>query len=209
MKTFRYFVLFASLLASANFLQADTLGVATSSDGVFYDTGVWTLGYSFLVNTEITVTALAVFDSGADGLNVRHDVGIWNASGTLLGSTTVAAGAADPILDGYRYSSIPDLALAAGNIYYVGSVNGYDGDGWLQDPSSLVAAPEITYLSRQYQFSSGSLVFPSLAGSGSTGYFGGNFLFTDETTNVPEPSSLILLGTGLAGIGLATWRKRK
>lgn len=170
MKGSMRFVLFAVMLASASFLYADTLGVTTSTDTVYVNTGTWTLGYSFQVNTAITVTALAVFDADADGLNVSHDVGIWNASGNLLASTTVAAGAVDPILGGYRYAAISGLPLTAGNIYYVGAVNGMDNDGWLQDPSVLVAAPEITYLSRQYESSGGSLVFPDQSGSGNTRY---------------------------------------
>ena len=66
-------------------------------------------------------------------------------------------------------SAISGVSLTAGNVYYVGSVNGIDNDGWMQDPSVLIAAPQITYLSRQFEFSSGGLVFPDLAGSGTHG----------------------------------------
>lgn len=149
------------------------------------------------------MTALAVFDAGSDGLNVSHAVGIWDASGNLLASTTVPAGTVAPIMGGYRYESISGLALTAGDVYYVGSVNGVDNDGWLQDPSVLTAAPEITYLSRRYEVSGGGLVFPDLAGSGTTGYFGGNFLFASGTAT-PEPGTLLMLGSGLlATVGAA------
>jgi len=198
-------ILLAGLLASASLLSAGTLGVATSNDNVFVNTGTWTLGYSFLVNSAITVTGLGVFDDNSDGLNVSHDVGLWDANGNLLASTTVGAGTVAPLNGFYRMASISGVSLTAGNIYYVGSVNGIDNDGWLQDPSSLVAAPEITYLSRQYEFSGGGLVFPDLVGSGSTGYFGGNFEF--GTSTVPEPGSLLMLGSGVLAVAGAFRRK--
>ncbi len=193
------------LIASASLLSAGTLGVTTSNDNVFSNTGTWTLGYSFLVNSSITVTGLGVFDAGSDGLNVSHDVGLWDAAGNLLASTTVAAGTVAPLNGFYRMATISGVGLTAGNVYYVGSVNGIDNDGWMQDPSTLIAAPQITYLSRQYEFSSGGLVFPDLVGSGSTGYFGGNFEFGTSTT--PEPGTMLMLGSGVLAAAGALRRK--
>ncbi len=198
-------LLLAVLIASASFVYAATLGVTTSNDNVFMNTGTWTLGYSFMVNSQITVTGLGVFDDNSDGLNVSHDVGLWDSSGNLLTWTTVGAGTVAPLNGYYRMATISGYTLTAGNIYYVGSVNGIDNDGWLQDPSTLVAAPQITYLSRQYEFSGGGLVFPDLAGSGTTGYFGGNFEF--GTSSVPEPGSLLMLGSGVLAAAGALRRK--
>ncbi len=191
------------LISSASLLQADTLGVSVVPDQVFVNTGLWTLGYSFLVNTSINVTGLGVYDVNGDGLNVSHAVGIWDSNGNLLASTTVAAGSVAPLDGGFRFSSISTLALTAGSIYFVGSVNGLDDDGWLQDPLSITAASEITYLSRQYQVSGGGLVFPDLVGSGKTGYFGANF----EFNAIPEPGTLVRLGSGLIGLAGAVRRR--
>jgi hypothetical protein len=198
----------AVLVASANFLHADSLGLATNSDGNhFMNEGTFTLGYSFQVNTAISVTALAVYDAGSDGLNVSHEVGIWDATGNLLASTSVAAGTVAPIRGDYRYATIPDLPLTAGNIYYVGSVNGMDNDPFMLDPSSFLPAPGITYLSRRFENSGGGLVFPDLAGGGgNTGFFGGNFLFVDSAAT-PEPSTLLMFSSGV--MGLAGLLRRK
>ncbi|MBI2680885.1 MAG: PEP-CTERM sorting domain-containing protein [Candidatus Solibacter usitatus] len=40
-------------------------------------------------------------------------------------------------------------------------------------------------------------------------YAGDSQLPADGTSPVPEPGSIILLGTAAAGIGYAAWRKRK
>lgn len=205
MKISLRFVLLAVMIASASFLYAGTLGVTTSNTGSFgLNTGTWTLGYSFQVNSPITVTGLGVFDANSDGLNVSHAVGLWDSVGNLLASTTVPAGTVAPLNSFYRMETISGVSLTAGNIYYVGSVNGIDNDGWLQDPTTLIAAPEITYLSRRFEFSSGGLVFPDLAGSGTTGYFGGNFEFG---TSTPEPTSLLMFGSGILAAAGALRRK--
>lgn len=198
-------ILLALLLAAASLLSAQTLGVTTSDDGIHVNTGTWTLGYSFLVNSPITVTGLGVLDHNADGLNVSHAVGLWDANGNLLASTTVPAGTVAPLNGFYRMELISGVSLTAGDIYYVGSVNGIDNDEWLQDPSVLTAAPQITYLSRRFEFSNGGLVFPDLAGSGNTGYFGGNFEF--GTVATPEPGSLLMLGSGVLAAAGALRRK--
>jgi hypothetical protein len=194
------------LFAVATVAQAATVGVTVSGGDVF-NNGTWTLGYSFLVNTSINVTSLGVYDNGGDGLLVSHDVGLWDSSGNLLASTTVAAGTAAPLDSGFRFSSISSVALSAGSTYYVGAVIGFD-DPWLQDPT-VTSAPEITYVSRQYEASSGSLVFPDLAGSGTTGYFGGNFQFGAATSQVPEPSTWALAIGALAGLSTLKRRRRQ
>lgn len=202
MKVFAQCVLGVVVLAACSLMNAGTLGVATTPDpaNVFVNTGIWTLGYSFQVETSIYAVALGVYDHNSDGLNVSHDVGLWDSSENLLASTTVGAGTVGSLNAGYRFSSIAPLLLAAGSVYYVGSVNGEDSDEWLQDPATLVAAPEITYLSRRYESSGGGLVFPAQAGSGTTGYFGGNFEF--EATNVPEPWTIALTAIGFVALGL-------
>ncbi len=179
-----------------NTAAASNIGVTVSDDGAFSNTGVWTLGYSFKADSAISVIGLGAYDHLGDGLNVEHAVGLWDARGNLLASATVPAGSGASMINNFRFVSIPTVTLNANDLYYVGAVYGYDNDAWLQDPTTLVPGPGITYDSRRYASSGGSLVFPNLAGSGNTGYFGGNF----EYTAVPLPPAILLLGSGLMGL---------
>jgi hypothetical protein len=184
---------------------ADTIALTTTPGLQVNNNGDWVLGYSFTVNTSIDVTSLGVYDYQADGLSGSHDVGLWTSSGALLASTTVPAGTGAILDSSFRFTSITAVPLTAGETYYVGATKTYaDGDIWLPDPLSLVAAPEITYVGRQYEFYSGTLVFPGLSGSSATGYFGGNFQFS----SVPEPSTIVLAALGVVSLGLVAVRKK-
>jgi len=188
--------------------QAATIGVATTPDPTEeFTNGAFVLGYSFTVNSPISVTLLGVYDDSGHPLITSHDVGLWDSSGTLLASTTVPAGVPAILDQDYAFAPIGSVALTVGGTYTVGATVPLSSgnDIWLQDPLSLAAAPEITYGARQYTFYSGTLIEPTLSGSGTTGYFGGNFAFGPVA--VPEPSALTLLGFGLVAIGF-TWRRR-
>src|SRR6476660_2949748 len=59
--------------------------------------GPFTLGWEFDANAAVTIRALGVFDDNQDGLGQSHEVGLFNGTGTLLASATVASGTVDPL----------------------------------------------------------------------------------------------------------------
>lgn len=167
--------------------RANAAAIGFSSTAV--NTGTFSVGFEFDVLTPIEVTALGFYDDLGDGLTESHAVGIYDSSGTLLVSGTVAPG--DPLVDGFRYASIASYLLAVGTGYRIAAVTG--SDPYAYNPNSFVVDPSITFVRSRYS-ASATLVFPTET-DGLTGYFGPNFLL--EPQSVPEPATLLLVGLGL------------
>jgi prepilin-type processing-associated H-X9-DG protein len=207
------FLAFVSAIAllGVSSVRADNIGVQTTPNiNESYSNGNWVLGYSFTVDSAISVTALGVFGLNNGALNGAHDVGLWDSAQNLLASATVNEGSAGIIQDSYQFTSIAPVLLTVGDTYYVAaSWTNADGDTWLQDPTALTVAPEITYDARKYEGYTGTLVFPGLSGSGTTGYFGGNFLFVDGAVTASTPDSATTLGLlAIAVSGMAAVNRR-
>jgi hypothetical protein len=83
--------------------------------------GSVTVGWEFTAQTDLWVSELGFFDLGQDGLNISHDVGIWDQNHNLLVSATVSAGTAAPIIGEYRYVEISPLRLTGGQAYVIGA----------------------------------------------------------------------------------------
>ena len=172
-----------------------------------------TIGYQFTIGaTNLQVTALGIWDgandgsgSGADGLLVAHDVGLWSSGGTLIGSVTVPSGTA-AFLDGeFRYVSLlAPVQLTTGQIYSLGAYfPAGTPEPWRNNDAS--AAPTLnSHLDAGAGDPSGYNVGGALANLSvidfGTPYVGPNLQFEV----VPESTSVILLGLG----GLLLWRRR-
>jgi hypothetical protein len=213
------------VLALSSFTYADTLGVDFTGGYDFTDAiqaNGWTVGYEFNVLNPITLTGLAVWFVNPTGDPMEnHLVGVWAFNGTtstLLASGTVTAN--DPLIGSanFHYITLSNpvvLPVAAG--YRVGAQSGFvdtykfDGSAFYgSDPAftGFTVGSGIAFVQDAWIEGSG-LNFPDQT-TGMIGYFGGNILFTPGgETPVPEPTSLLLLGSGIGALLLATWRKRK
>lgn len=182
--------------------------VTLTDQGVPYAGDRYTLGFEFSLATDAMIYSLGIFDDQANGLGVPASIGLWDLSGNLLASTTIAAG--DGILDGlFRFQSITPYALTAGTHYVVGayttelatSINtdADSGTGSI-DPAITIHRDRFSYFDAA---TTGGFRFPDVSNELSGGWLGGNFQFT-----VPEPESwtMMILGFGLAGAAMRARR---
>lgn len=101
-----------------------------------------TLGWEFQTNANINVTALGFFDLDADGLLASHQVGLWNSSGTLLGSVTVTPSSSPS--GGFYYENLTTpINLPSGNTYRIAAH--VLGDGFVYGADNIVTDPSITF----------------------------------------------------------------
>lgn len=167
----------------------------------------FTLGWTFTTTGPITLTHLGIFDSEQNGLAEAHAIGLWRIGGTLLASTTVAAGTANPLVNQFRYADITDVMLEAGT-YTVGALYASGADTLIFPGRANDFAMAAGLVFNTANFAPGdSLTYPEVAFGTAPAYFGPNFLFNAETTAVPEPATLTLFAAAL--LGLARRRQQR
>lgn len=169
-----------------------------------------TIGWRFSVaaGSGVTVTELGWFDSTpADPLTQNHEVGIWDLTGTLLGSVNVLTTSA--LSGNFRYEAITPLSLAGGVSYVIGGAITSPFTDIYTVPDTLATDPMIIFEGAARNGSSQGFSAP-LTITGGNGRFGPNFEFTANDSNpVPEPgTALLVLVAGLGMVAASIRRGR-
>jgi hypothetical protein len=200
---------FFGLLALTGAVSARADNVAAYADPAGQGNQVWSgnLALNFNVTSPITVTELGVFNaSGTGKITGPIEVVIYNTGTntavtpivTFLGNYTPAGLGYDvfqaitPVVLGVGSYEVDAVGFSASDLNgngtgpilnnFAGSLAftgaGYDGSSILDDPTSCPSC-------RSTQFDAGTFA-----------------------VNVPEPSTLVLFGTGILGLGMMAFRRK-
>jgi len=178
--------------------------VQYTSASTLSDIYPYTLGYAFNTTTTFDIDALGVWDSGS---GQDQQVGIWDSSGNLLVSTTVSAASSD--VDNFQWADV-SYSLTPGT-YTIGATfdNTLATVNFPFDATGITTLPGYSWVTDEENYGPG-LIDPTDSTGG--GHFGNNGILwadfsVDSPAATPEPSSLLLLGTGLLGVLAAFHRK--
>jgi hypothetical protein len=194
MKRVIFIAVMCAFVAAPTF--ADMIQYATgTSGGAWYYPGGGTVGTEFIVNQNLGLSKLGIYDYGQNGLGVAHDVALFAMDGTILASVNIGAGTTNPLENGYRWADASSVALVQGTHYVLGAYYS-DGSDWFLDMAKI--DPAFTLVRDLYRDdNSWAIPDTTYLGSGK-GWYGPNL----QAVPVPAAVLLGMLGLGAAGLKL-------
>ncbi|MFP5274958.1 PEP-CTERM sorting domain-containing protein [Coleofasciculus sp.] len=167
-----------------------------------------TFGWSFEVTSPIKVDGIGAWDFGADGIGPALEAGLWDDSGSLLGSATISDASSPEPSNGngeWLFEDITMQTLLPG-IYFTG-LTFFDSTPLAQFGTAFTTIPEVTYLNATVSNAgpNSGLVLPD-SPFGPDGVFGSTLRVAQ--VSVPEPASVLSLLT-LGTLGAVSTLKRQ
>lgn len=192
-----------AMVAALPAAAGTAITVPALGSGFNYYQGSYSLGWSFTLNTPVTVTELGFYDDLQNGLTQSHPVGIYDkATQALLATVTVSP--ADPLDGFFRYAPLPvPLSLAPGPTYVVMALVGSESylayfsldPLWTVDPALTYQQGAVNYANP----AATTLLFPDTFTTVG-GDFGPNFKFAAGAGPIASVSPASL-GFAPQGVG--------
>ena len=204
--------LLAGLLLPVAALADDPAWTFTSVGSSQNNGNGYSLGEVFTVNENIDVDFLGYYALGGSASNLTedHGVAIYDSAGNLLASSTVNSSSGYTDFENFAYNPITTIELYAGQTYVIDGASGFT-DPYAYDDNGFAILAPITLLGDNWTVGNGDyFTGTTVIGDVSDGYWGPNFGFeVAAAPPIPEPSSLLLLGSGLVSFAGIMRRKLK
>ncbi|OYT99329.1 MAG: hypothetical protein CFE40_05565 [Burkholderiales bacterium PBB1] len=196
-----------SLAAVAASAAPSTPAIVLATSGTEFESTPYTLGFSFSVQSAVSLDALGVWDRDADGLEAPGEVALWkDGDSKPLTLATVDSGTTATLLGGFRWVPVTALLLSPGQVYVVGTF--LDG-GWatsfgLAQGGSAVVDGRVAIVEDRFS-TDFMLTYPNDSNKSAGGaWLGANL----QISAVPEPEQAAMLVAGLAAIALLARRRQ-
>jgi len=122
--------------------EGPALDIEFTSGGQDLNNGSFSLGWTFTLNSQVTVTALGFYSANKGSLSTSHDVGIYDANCNLVANTTVQP--SDTLQGFFRYHTLASpVVLSPGQTYSIAAVTG--GAAYLYNPTAVKLDPAVNF----------------------------------------------------------------